>query len=78
MSEMDKLMERHSNKQEVRTLFSAYRSVLHVLAAEAHWLRRKSEDGLDYTLEADLIESQARSLEQNFARQLRLRAGEKT
>ena len=69
MTEIEAIMEAHSDEQPIRMLYAAYRSVLHELRAQASWLRGSNE--LEH--EADLLESQARSLEQNFARQMRQR-----
>lgn len=60
-------MDKHSDVQSIRYLYAAYRSILHELRAQADWLR--GSNGLEH--EAECLESQARSLEQNFARMMR-------
>ena len=74
MTEIEAIMETHSNEQSIRTLYAAYRAVLHEIRAQASWLR---DMGVGADHEASCLESQARSLEQNFARQMRQRAGGK-
>jgi len=74
MTEIEAIMSQHSGDKTIRVLYSSYRSILHVITAEVRWMRGM---GVDVEHEADLLESQARSLEQNFARQMRQRVGGK-
>ena len=74
MTEIEVIMEAHSDEQPIRMLYAAYRAVLHEIRAQASWLR---DMGVGADHEASCLESTARSLEQNFARQMRLRVGGK-
>ena len=74
MTEIESLMEAHSEDKAIRVLYAAYRAVLHEIRAQASWLR---DMGVGADHEASCLESQARSLEQNFARQMRQRVGGK-
>ena len=69
MTEIESLMDQHSDVQPIRTLYASYRSILHEIRANADWLR--GSNGLEH--EAECLDSTARSLEQNFARMMRER-----
>ena len=72
MTEIESLMDQHSDVQSIRTLYAVYRTILHEIRAHAQWMRDPATVvNLDH--EASCLESQARSLEQNFARQMRER-----
>ena len=74
MTEIESIMEAHSGDKTIRVLYSSYRAVLHTITVEATWMRSM---GVDVDHEAECLESTARSLEQNFARQMRQRVGGK-
>lgn len=70
MTEIEAIMEAHSGDKAIRVLYSAYRSILHVIRAEAAWVRQM-DVGLEH--EVLCLESQARSAEQTYARMMRER-----
>ena len=63
-------MEAHSGDKTIRVLYSSYRSILHAITSEATWMRGM---GVDVEHESECLESTARSLEQTFARMMKLR-----